>query len=118
MLARAWRETIRTAAVLLLALTFVSPALAELGCIEGCVTHLAASAGDVADASQSGQQDDDGSPGDPGPCAFGQGSHCAAAQPSASQAWPVQDSAGSFSGLPTLPLTAASRDGPDRPPRP
>lgn len=112
-----WRKAVKGAALLLLALAFVTPAMAEVACLEDSVSHLQADGSAAAEISAGGEQESNGSREKAGHCAFSHGAHCAAVQPASATAKAWEASASSFAGVPARPLIPSSRDGPERPPR-
>lgn len=115
-----WQKLIRATIVALAALTFVTPAAAQVGCFDGCVAELEADrnsdAAEESSASAPGRENDSGTTVRCNHCLSGNG--CCAAVAPASEA-SLEAAAGEpiFLSAPPLPLTPASGNGPLRPPR-
>lgn len=115
---RAWNAIVRATAALLLAMAFVTPALAEIGCVEESIVHLQDSYGSGAGeqaASDPAEPDDESRTGQPDHCAFNHG-HCAGLLTTTARTEQSLSHSDRYMRLAARPLTANALDAPERPP--
>lgn len=115
-----FRRAFRALLTLLLFTASVTPAIAEIGCARASLTHEAVRTGvptPVVCACDTTPSDQQGAPGETGHCAFAHGEH-GLDTPFAVR---VSGSTGAlrapFHDRAPVFLTAAPRDGPERPPQ-
>ena len=116
-----YRSLIRSAAALFIAFAAVTPAVAELGCIDDQAGHSQTAAVYDADGhrleSPTSGQDGDESGGTTPHCGFSHASHGFAVPPAADGDVSHEDSRQTFETALARPLAAFARDGPYHPPQ-
>lgn len=116
-ISRARNAIVRATAAFLLAMTFVTPALAEIGCANECIAQLEVGAPSVdpQQAFQDGQTDNDSERAPVDQCAFGPCNYAsvAAAGPAIEKS-PLTSLP--YMTLAAYPLATSWTDAPERPP--
>lgn len=116
-----YRSLIRSAAALFIAFAAVTPAVAELGCIDDQAGHSQTAAVYDTDGHRletpAPRQDGDESGGTAPHCGFSHASHGFAVPPAADGDVSHEDSRQTFDTALARPLAAFARDGPYHPPQ-
>jgi hypothetical protein len=119
-LASTWKKIVRSMAALLLMVTMAAPALAEIGCIGGCLVEFQAvdpvsEMGDRESAVGSDMAEDERDSRPAGHCPFGS-VHCAGIAPHALRTEPQSVIRAEYGLLISHPTVTRVSDTPERPP--
>ena len=115
---RAWKAMVRAVAAFLLLATFVTPALAEIGCAEESIAHLqddviSPSSDQHEMTSSDAQRDDNQKVADH--CAFSHG-HCAGLTAAAASNYEVPAAMAAYASSPAAAVPMRRLTVPERPP--
>ena len=117
-LTRLWKAIVRTVAAFLLLATFVTPALAEIGCAEESIAHLEEDGfSSLPDQHEmtSGDSQPDGQAAVADHCAFSHG-HCAGVPATAAANYQLPPPAAGYISLPDTAVRTQRLPVPERPP--
>ncbi len=117
---RIWKALVRCSAALLLLATFVTPAVAEIACAQGCIEEFSLDHSGTATIEVQDDQRSDGSGDTTGTvshCALGSGA-CAGILIDTPRSTGAKVASTGFTAPTAVPLVPSGPDGPERPPQP